>query len=133
MWSGLNKYADVGLLLLRIGLGISFVMHGLGKFMGGSPVLTGVGSAVGNLGITQGHYIFGILAASSEMIGGLLLLTGAFFRPACLLLLFVMAMALTFHLSRGDGFNTYAHALELAVVFLGLFFVGPGKLSVDKQ
>ena len=95
------------------------------------PVLTGVGSAIGNLGITQGHYIFGILAASGELIGGLLLLTGAFFRPACLLLLWIMAMALTMHLKRGDGFNAYAHALELAFVFLGLFFAGPGKYSVD--
>lgn len=133
MWSGLSKYSDVGLLLVRVGLGITFVLHGLGKFRMGSEVLTAVGSTMGNLGITLGHYFFGILAASGEMIGGLLLLIGAFFRPACLLLLWIMAMAVLTHAVRGDGFKGYAHALELGIVFLGLFFVGPGKLSIDRQ
>ena len=133
MWTSLNKYSDFGLLLIRVMLGISFVTHGVGKFMGGAPVLTGVGSAIGNLGIAHGHYLFGILAATGELVGGLLLLSGAFFRPACLLLLWIMAVALTMHLSHGDGFNVYSHALELGVVFIGLFFIGPGKLSVDKQ
>ena len=132
MWTGLNKYADVGLLLLRVGLGISFVIHGLLIFTGGAQALTAVGGVVGHLGITQAC-AFGILGAGGQVIGGLLLVAGAFFPPACLLLLWIMIMALTMHFSRGDSYNTYSHALELAVVFLGLFFVGPGKLSVDKQ
>lgn len=133
MWSKLSKYSDIGLLLIRLMLGTSFVIHGVGKFMGGTPVLSGVGSVVSNLGITHGHYFFGILAATSELCGGLLLLTGAFFRPACLLLLWIMIMAMTMHLSHHDGFNVYSHALELGVIFVGLFFIGPGKLSVDRQ
>ncbi len=133
MWSGLSKYADVGLLLIRIGLGISFVIHGLLMFLGGGQTLTMVGSVVGHLGIAHGHYVFGILAAAGQMAGGLLMVAGWLFRPACLLLLWIMAMALTFHFSRGDSYNTYSHALEMAVVFLGLLFVGPGKLSVDKK
>lgn len=133
MWSKLNKYSDIGLLLIRLMLGTSFVIHGVGKFMGGAPVLTGVGSVVSNLGLTHGHYFFGILAATGELCGGLLLLTGAFFRPACLLLLWIMIMALTMHFSHHDPFQVYSHALELGVIFVGLFFIGPGKLSVDRQ
>ena len=55
------------------------------------------------------------------------------FRPACVLLIWIMAMAMTFHLGRGDGFAVYSHALQLGITFLGLLFVGPGKLSVDRQ
>jgi len=35
------------------------------------------------------------------------------------------------HLQKGDPFSGYSHALELAIVFLSLFFTGPGRYSVD--
>ena len=133
IWTGLTKYSNVGLLIIRLGLGVAFMMHGLGKFQGGEKVLTMVGSAVGNVGINGGFYFFGAIAASSEMLGGLLVLLGAFSRPACLLLLSVLSMALLMHLKNGDGFGVYSHAAELWVVFLGLFLVGPGSLSVDRK
>ena len=133
IWTGLTKYSNTGLLIIRLGLGAAFMMHGLGKFQGGEKVLTMVGSAMGNLGLTGGFYAFGVLAASSELLGGLLVLLGAFFRPACLMILSVLSMALLMHLKHGDSFNVFSHAAELLVVFLGLFLVGPGTLSVDRK
>jgi len=133
IWTGLSRYASFGLLAMRVGLGIAFIMHGLGKFQGGAGVLTAVGSAMGNLGISGGHYYFGFAAASAECLGGLLVLLGALFRPACLLLVWVLAIALLMHVSKGDGFNGYSHALELLFVFFGLLFVGPGRYSIDGE
>ena len=31
----LDKYRDIGLLFLRIGIGVMFIMHGLPKLIGG--------------------------------------------------------------------------------------------------
>jgi putative oxidoreductase len=130
----LAKYRDAGLLVMRIGLGIAFLIHGLPKLTGGPKVWKTVGSAMSNLGIDQFPEVWGFLAAVTEGIGGVLLVLGAFFRPSCLLLTFTMFVA-TLHLSSGKGsdFKTYAHPLELAVVFFGLALIGPGKFSVDKD
>ena len=133
IWTGLSRYSSFGLLVMRLGLGVAFIVHGMGKFQGGSEVLTAVGSAMGNLGITKGHYFLGFAAAGGECLGGLLVLLGALFRPACLLLLWILGVALFMHLSKGDGFMAYSHALELLFVFFGLLFVGPGRYSIDGE
>ena len=62
-----------------------------------------------------------------------MLIAGAFFRVACILLVGTMAGALFYHLKSGDDFLKYSHALESLIVFAGLLFVGPGKYSVDRK
>lgn len=133
IWTGMTKYANMGLLILRLGIGVSFLIHGFLKFQGGADVLTRVGSAMSNFGIHGGHYALGLAAALGEMLGGLLFLFGAFFRPACLLLTSIMIVAVTSHVARGDGFHGYAHAMKMLILFVAMFFVGPGKFSVDRQ
>jgi putative oxidoreductase len=94
-----------------------------------------VGAAMSHVGIDQWPAVWGFLAAVTEGIGGVLLILGAFYRPICLLLCFTMIVA-TLHLSssvKAREFKAYAHPLELAVVFFGLAFVGPGRFSVDKD
>ena len=131
----LAKYRDGGLLFLRIGLGIAFVIHGLPKLTGGPKVWKGIGSAMSQLGLGQWPEVWGFLAAFTEGIGGVLLVLGAFYRPICLLLAFTMFVA-TLQLSsdaKTRDFKIYSHPLKMAVVFFGLAFVGPGKFSVDKD
>jgi putative oxidoreductase len=50
-----------------------------------------------------------------------------------LVMAFTMLIALVYHLSKGDSFIKYSHALESGIVFLALIFTGPGKFSFDKK
>jgi putative oxidoreductase len=121
---------DLGLLLLRVGVGLGFIyFHGWEKISGGPERWAAVGGAVRHLGIDFGHTEFGFLAAFSESVGGLLIALGLLFRPAAALLFMTMTMATVQHVATGQG--TPAHAFKNAWVFLGLLIAGPGRLSVE--
>lgn len=138
--SSLSKYRDFGLLILRVGLGFMFILHGWPKLLGGPAGWSKLGAAVHAVGIHFSeplgfmHTVFGFMAAFSETVGGLFLILGLLFRPACILLLCTMIIATAMHARAGDSFmNTTSRPLELAIVFAGLLFVGPGKFSFDKN
>ena len=133
MLSSLSKQKDLGLLILRIGVGAFMISHGLPKLMGGPDMWNGVGQAMGNMGIKFFPVFWGFMAAVTEAVGGLFFLIGLWYRPVCLLLAFTMVVAGVHHLSAGDGWGTASHAFELLFVFIGLLFVGPGAYSVDKK
>jgi putative oxidoreductase len=73
------------------------------------------------------------MAALTELAGGVLLIIGLFFRSACIFLAITMAVAAAMHLGKGDGLQVASHAIEDGILFLGLFFIGPGKFSMDKK
>lgn len=129
----LGKFRDLGLLILRVGLGVSFIVHGSQKMFGGPEMWTQLGGAIGNWGMTYYPVFWGFMAAFAEFAGGFLFILGFMFRPAAILLTITMAVATTMHLKTGDGYNVYSHALELCCVFAGLIFVGPGRFSVDRE
>src|SRR5690554_6053249 len=132
--SSLGKYKNLGLLLMRIGLGLFFItIHGFPKLAGGPEMWAGVGSAMSNINIHFFPAFWGLMAALAEGLGGLFLLLGLFYRPACVFLLFTMILAGIHHLSVGDGIAVASRAFEMAIVFFGLIFVGPGKYSLDKR
>lgn len=128
----LSKYRDTGLLILRIGLGIMFMFHGAPKMFGGPERWGKIGMAMGNFGIDFLPAFWGFMAAFSEFFGGVLLISGLFFRPACILMTITMIVAASFHMGRGDGLMGASHAIENGIVFLGLILIGPGKISLDK-
>ncbi|GAB3825517.1 DoxX family protein [Hymenobacter jeollabukensis] len=127
------RYADLGLLLLRLGLGVMMVVHGYPKLMGGPEKWTALGGEMRHLGINFAPAAWGLAAAIAETIGGQLLALGLLFRWACGALLITMLVAAVSHLAVGEGFGDYSHALENGIVFLGLLLIGPGKYSVDQQ
>ena len=130
----LGRFKDLGLLIIRIGLGLSFsLIHGLPKIMGGIPTWTRIGGAMGHLGIHFLPLLWGFMATVSEAIGGLLVTIGLFFRPACIFIVFTMFVASSMTLSQGEGLSGSSHAIELGIVFLGLLFIGHGKYSVDRK
>lgn len=132
----MNINKDLGLLIIRVGIGVMFILHGYPKLTGGSEMWTQVGSAMSNVGINFGHTVFGGMAALSEFGGGLCILLGIFFRPSLCMLVFTMIIATVMHLSSGDGIMGASHAVESAIVFVGLFVSGAGSytlLSVKKS
>lgn len=129
----LQKLSPFGLLVMRMGLGFIFIVHGSGKLFGGAPVWTSLGGAMAYLGITAYPTAWGFAAAMTEFAGGILFVLGFLFRPAALLLCCVMGVAVAHHIHASDSFQVYSHALSLGVVFFGLLFVGPGKLSIDGE
>ena len=127
----LGKYRDAGLLILRIGLGIMFCIHGLPKLQGGPKHWAALGHAMGLLGIHFFPAFWGFMAGVSECIGGLLLILGFAYRPVCLLLTFTMIVAsVKMHHDKLD-FMTASRPIEMACVFFA--FIGPGRFSIDKD
>lgn len=132
--STLGKYKNTGLLILRIGLGLSFLfLHGYPKLVGGPDKWEKVGAAMGNISVNFYPVFWGFMGGFVEAVGGLFLIMGFFYRPTCILLTFVMVIAAMVHIEAGQGLSGASHALELGIVFLGMLFIGPGKYSVDKR
>jgi putative oxidoreductase len=130
--SSLGKHADLGLLILRVGVGTMFVVHGLPKLLGGADKWAKLGETMSNLGVDFAPTFWGLMAALSETVGGVLLAVGFLTRPVCMVMAFTMLVATVHHLSRGDGISGASHAIEALSLFLGLVLVGPGRHSIDK-
>jgi putative oxidoreductase len=132
-FSSLGKYKDFGLLIIRVGLGIMFIYHGYPKLIGGVHSWEKLGESTKYVGIHFLPVFWGLIAALVETAGGAVLIIGLAFRPVCLLLVINLAVAAFSHFGKGGGMDDAAHAIEDAITFAGLFFIGPGKYSVDKK
>lgn len=129
----LDKHKDTGLLIIRTGLGIVFItIHGHGKLTGGPELWLKLGSAMSNLGINFYPGFWGFMSMFAEFFIPFLLIAGFLFRPATLIVSFNMFVAMLTHLSMHDQWGRIAPAMELMIVFIGLFFLGPGKYSLDR-
>ena len=128
-----NKTAliDLGLLILRIGIGIIFIFHGLPKLLGGVETWTQIGSAMSTIGINFAPAFWGFMAAFTEAVGGVFIILGLLHRPVALMLVFTMIIALLVHITGGDSFGIYSNALKGLIVFIALLITGPGKYSID--
>lgn len=132
MWSGLNKYNDVALLLLRVGVGgLMIWLQGWSNLYRGFTRWKVLGMHLKHLGITFLPVVWGFLAAFAETFGCVLLILGLFFRPAALLLFLTMVVAAVMEVNV-NGWGGAHHAMNLAILFFALIFIGPGKYSIDK-
>lgn len=133
MFSSLSRFTDPALLVTRVGLGVMYVLHGWPKMAGGAGTWARLGHAMASVGIHFLPQMWGLLASLSEFLGGMLLVLGLLFRPACLCLGFTMFIAFlsVFHATR--SFGEYSRPLEMLFVFVLLACVGPGKYSCDRR
>jgi putative oxidoreductase len=129
---------DLGLLVLRLGIGLSMLLfHGWGKISAGPERWERLGAQMGNLGIHVAPTLWGFLAACAESFGSLFLILGLFTRPAAALLALTMFVATTRHLSLpegepGAGWKGASHAIEFLTVYLTLILTGPGRHALDR-
>ncbi|MFC1547825.1 DoxX family protein [Candidatus Neomarinimicrobiota bacterium] len=129
-WKYLEKYYDVGLLIVRIGFGLGmFYFHGWEKLIAGPERWARLGGVMSRIGIDFGHTFFGFMAAFSESVGSLMIALGLFFQPVAILLFITMVLAAVSHIASGRG--SPAHALKYASLYLAVLFTGPGKYSLD--
>ena len=135
----LNSYSEgqknFGLLLLRVGIGVFFIMYGYPKIIGGPEKWEKLGSAMQYVGIDFLPVVWGFLAAFAEMGGGILIITGILFRPAALLLFITMVVAALSHIKGVFTFGSVmeaSHAITMAIFFLSLIFIGPGNYRLGK-
>ena len=127
---------DLGLLLLRLGVGTNMALyHGWGKISGGPARWHEIGDALPSLGLAFLPTFWGFMAGFSEFFASILLALGFLFRPAAALLAFTMLVAISHHLrlpagEPGSGWRAASHALELLSVYVALYLSGPGKYAV---
>ena len=128
-----GKYRNIGLLILRVGLGIAFVIHGLPKLLGGPEAWTQYGMAMQYVGIDFAPMFFGFLAGITEVFGGICLMLGLFYRTVLTLLTVTMLVALASKIGQGAGYPELSHPLKMIIVFVSMMVIGPGKHSLDTR
>src|ERR1043166_1649586 len=104
----LSKYREGGLLFLRIGLGVMFIIHGAPKMIHGPSGWAQLGKSISYMGIHGYPTFWGFMAAFSECFGGIFLILGLFFRPACILLTLTMIVAATMLVKQKKDFQKMA-------------------------
>jgi putative oxidoreductase len=123
----LAKLKPLGLLILRVALGASFIFHGYPKLKDPAHAL----KAFSGYGFPSYFaYIFGIL----EVFGGGLLIAGLFTRGVALLLAIEVGLVLGRTIVPSVGiyaFGRYEMPLLLAAMALALVTTGAGLISID--
>ena len=112
--SALRRHA---LALLRVATAYLFLLHGLMKFTGGTPLSSLTGAAM-----------------ALELVGGALLVLGLFVRPVAFILSGEMAVAYWMAHAPKSAFplaNGGDAAILYCFVFLYLAFAGGGLWSFD--
>ena len=124
-------FVDLTLLFMRIGIGVIMTCHGFPKIFGGPATWSQLGTLINPLGIYFWPTMWGFFAACAQFFGGIMFILGFGTRLAAASLLFSMIVAATWHISRKEGFNNYAYALTLIVIFGSFLIIGGGPLSLD--
>lgn len=115
---------------MRLIVGGFMFTFGLQKLMAGQDKLIWLGHQMKHLGIDFFPLGFGVMAALTELLGGLLLILGYYTRVAAFFLIFVMVVASLTLINGGGDLTKISHPMITGAVFLCLLFTGPGKYSV---
>jgi putative oxidoreductase len=126
------NFASAAMLLLRLVMGLAFILHGWGKMQ--APT-----SWMGPEAPVPGFLQF--LAAFSEFGGGIALILGLLTPIACLGIIVTMAVATSMHayafhdpfVASGKGQGSFEPALGYLVTAILILAMGPGKFSADNK
>jgi putative oxidoreductase len=124
----LAKYRETGLLLIRVSVGLLFILYSAPTLMGGPKAWAQFGSGAGHFGLHSHLQIWGFLGSLLGCLGGVLMIFGLFFRIGVLLVL-VLAIGYAIAVYQGTGFRVALPSIEMCFVLAGMLFIGPGKLQ----
>ncbi len=123
---------DLGLFVIRMGVGLIFMKSGFDKIMGGTQTWLWLGQQLSYVGITFLPLWWGLLATCAEFFGGIALVAGIYTRFAAFLISDVMIIALIMHFSVGDPFKVFYPALSFLFVLVGLIIAGGGAYQLTR-
>jgi putative oxidoreductase len=128
--------AGYGITVLRIIVGIIFMAHGSQKLFGmfGGYGLEGTGQYMASLGLNPG-YLMALLSGSAEFFGGLALFLGLLVRPAAVVLIVMLVVAiLSVHIHNGlfMANNGFEFGLALLGAAIAVLIEGAGRVSLDR-
>ena len=126
---------EVGLLVLRLVVGLILAAHGAQKLFGwfGGYGLAGTGGWLESIGFRPGK-LQAAMAGGGELVGGLLLALGLATPLAAAMIIGVMLVAaVSVHLQNGFWITAagYEYNVVLAGAAFALALTGPGALSLD--
>lgn len=127
-----DTFHDVGVLILRLVLGVTLAAHGYNKFFGGGRI-PGTARWFESIGMKPGKF-HATVAATTEMAAGLGLAAGFLTPiPAAGFVSLMLVAAWTVH--RANGFfivkEGWEYNLVLAVSAVSVATLGAGKFSLD--
>lgn len=132
-----HRPADLGLAILRIGIGLYFFAYGLSKLLEGPEKWAKIGAAMEHFGIAFWPQAWGFAAGLTECCGGILLALGLLFRPTCIGLSLVMAVACVTKAAGASGlfagFMAMSHPAQMLILFISLSLIGPGAYALDRR
>ncbi|HEU4955711.1 MAG TPA: DoxX family protein [Gemmatimonadales bacterium] len=122
--------SDLGLLLLRVVLGIIMIYHGWPKLTD----LAGTIDGMAGMGVPV-PAVAAIFATVAEFVGGWLMLLGAFTDIAGLMFAIDMLGAITFVHAK-NGFSVAKGGVEwpllLAATAIAIALTGPGRYAIGR-
>lgn len=122
---------QIGFAIIRISFGIALCIFGYQKLLSGSSNIIQVGSAMSLFGISRGYILWGYIAALTELCSGLALMLGFFTRIASLPLIWLLIVALRFHISKSDPFNMWAFAFVGLCATIAFLIAGSDIYAID--
>lgn len=126
---------NIGLLIIRVVIGVIFMGHGAQKLFGwfGGYGIKGTGSWFESIGIKPGTAM-ALLAGLTELIGGILFTMGLLTPLAGIMIAGTMVMAIAkVHAPNGlwSTENGYEYNLTVIAVVIGVALIGPGQYALD--
>lgn len=127
--------AALGLLIIRLVVGLGFAAHGAQKLFGwfGGYGPKGTGGWMESIGIKPG-VLMAVMAGLMELAGGILFAAGFGIEIASVLLAMTMVVAIVkVHFKNGywSTAGGYEYNLVLLAVFAGVALIGAGDYSID--
>ncbi|WP_421698867.1 DoxX family protein [Ancylobacter sp.] len=127
-----SRSAPYGAFVLRVALGLMWVTHALLKYV--VFTIPGFAGFLGSLGLPEALAWPVFLA---ELIGGVLIITGIYARHVALLLIPVMAGAMSVHIPNGWLFSAAGGGWEypgfLIVASFALWLIGDGAFALRSR
>ena len=127
--------SDFALLILQLGVGLTFAAHGAQKMFGwwGGPGLAGWEGAMAHMGFHPARF-FALVSAGVELFGGLMLAAG-FLTPIAAAALVAQTVVIIGQVHWANGFFNSKSGFEFPLVLgLGAAAVGlggPSAVSID--